>query len=152
MSPSYDRRRDLVGENQHRPGDTTFPVSNWAILTFLTGLHMPQRTDCNMHFHDKCLSPFNELFLFKEVVWFGYIDTWHIQSSWSRSLSRKFWRMSYTKYLEAKETPPKIAGPINKAPGNRKSKMWAVLVHLTMYVAGCPFFALLWLNPPKVMI
>lgn len=34
MSSSYGKRRESVGQNQHRPGEKIFTVSNSAVLMF----------------------------------------------------------------------------------------------------------------------
>lgn len=139
MSPSYDRRRDLVGENQHRPGDTTFPISNWAILTFLTGLHMPQRTDFNMGFH---ISVFLLLmnYLSSKKLWsLGILTHGTCSQPEVELCPENFGEWVTQNIWVQRKNPNRFVGPTNKALGTRKSKMWAVLAYLTMCVAGCPF-------------
>lgn len=149
MSPSHDRKRDLVGQNQHRPGDALFPISNWAVLTCLTGLHVLQRTDCNMHFHDECLS---FLMNYCSSLWgFGILTHGTCSQPKAELCPENFGECVIQNIWKRSKSKPPIAGPINKTVGTRQAKMWAVLMDLTM-CGRMPALALLWLNQPKLNV
>lgn len=151
MSPSYDRRRDLVGQNQHRPGDAAFPVSNWANLTLPTSLHMPQELTATCTFMMSA-SLFDELFLFKEVVEFCYRTHGICFQPKVKVCPENFGECIIQNVQKQNKSQKKIfTNPINKALVTRKGKMWVVVVHLAM-CGRMPVLALLCLNQPKLTV